>query len=99
MFIAVSAGVLAAVVALLYAAHRRGPLLPAGVVLFAGAAVAFGLSYVAIATDYRDADGYVDCWPDCTAIQDAVSFGFFLAPVVAIVACVALLLARLGRRR
>lgn len=31
---------------------------------------------VAIADDYRDADGYADCWPSCSVTQRAVAVGF-----------------------
>jgi hypothetical protein len=84
VFLAVSAGVLVVVAVLLYLAHRRGQLLAASLVLFVLAVAASGLAYAAVATDYRDADGFVDCWPSCTAIQEATGFGIFLAPAVAV---------------
>jgi hypothetical protein len=86
VFFAVIAGVLAAVGALLYWSHRRGRLLAVSLVLFVLATVASGLAYAAVETDYRDADGWVDCWPDCTPLQDATAFGLFLGPPVAVVA-------------
>jgi hypothetical protein len=49
---------------------------------FAGAVVAllgvWGASALAIETDYRDADGYMDCWPSCTAYHHAVGVAFWL---------------------
>jgi hypothetical protein len=35
----------------------------------------------AIRTDYRDADGCYDCWPDCTLLQSGVAVVDTLAPV------------------
>jgi hypothetical protein len=103
VFLLLSAGVLVALAALLYWAHRRGRLLAASLVVFTLAAVASGLAYAVFETGYRDADGTVDCWPDCTAVQDATGYGLFLAPVVAVLAAsfagVALVLGALNRRR
>jgi hypothetical protein len=99
LFLAVTAGVLVAVAALLYWSHRRGRLLAASLVLFASAAVAFGLAYAAVDTGYRDAGGSLDCYPYCTPLQDATAFGLFLAPAVAVVAAFASVLGVLDRRR
>ena len=99
LFLAVTAGVLVAVAGLLYWSLRKGRLLAASLVLFALAAVAFGLAYAAVDTGYRDADGSLDCYPYCTALQDATAFGLFLAPVVAVVAAFASVLGALVRRR
>lgn len=38
---------------------------------------AYVLSAVAIEADYRDADGYMDCWPSCTGLQELVRWGFW----------------------
>jgi hypothetical protein len=68
----------------LYVGWRRRRFLRA----FAAVAVAllglWGASLLAIETDYRDGDGFVDCWPGCTAYQDAVGFAF-LFPLAALV--------------
>ena len=37
----------------------------------------WGASLLAIGTDYRDADGHMDCWPRCTAYQEAVGVAFW----------------------
>ena len=66
------------VVAALYLAHRRGRLGSAAAVLLAISGVASSLVLAAIQTDYRDAGGFVDCWPDCTAFQDAVQVALLL---------------------
>jgi hypothetical protein len=31
--------------------------------------------------DWRDADGYVDCWPRCSAVQDGVAVALWWVPV------------------
>src|SRR3712207_7746883 len=43
-------------------AHHRHELLAASWLLLAFGAVAFLLAFLAIGTDYRDADGFFDCW-------------------------------------
>lgn len=49
------------------------------------------LNWVAIATDFQDADGHMDCWPYCSTWQDVVSLTFwyggllFVALVIAVV--------------
>jgi hypothetical protein len=35
------------------------------------------LDYVVIATDYKDADGFSDCWPACSTLQDLVALVFW----------------------
>ena len=35
--------------------------------------------------DVRDADGFMDCWPDCTVLQEAVEFAFIVSPVMLVV--------------
>jgi hypothetical protein len=37
----------------------------------------WGASLIAIETDYRDGDGFIDCWPSCTAYHDAVGVAFW----------------------
>jgi hypothetical protein len=67
--------------AALVLAWRRGRLGIAflAVTFFLGCA--WTLSKIAIDHDYRDADGYVDCWPSCTPLQNAVALGLFFAPI------------------
>lgn len=48
------------------------------VVLWAAALTLF-------ATDTRDADGFMDCWPGCTLLQETVGFAFFAGPVMLVV--------------
>ena len=96
---AAPAGVLLAIAILFVFAYRRGVLLAVAVAIFVLACVASGLAYWAAATDYRDADGFIDCWPNCTAIQDATGWGVYLAPIVGIVAGIAAVAALVIRRR
>jgi hypothetical protein len=52
--------------------------------------VAWAVAVVVVTADYRDADGFIDCWPRCTAVQDVVSTVLWASP--------ALLLILLGSR-
>jgi hypothetical protein len=45
-------------------------------------ACAWGLAKIAVEHDYRDADGYVDCWPSCSHVQDTVGVGILFTPIV-----------------
>jgi hypothetical protein len=41
--------------------------------------------YVLLYTaDYRDADGFADCWPRCTAWQKSVGWTLFGGPILAV---------------
>jgi len=56
---------------------------------------------VLVAIDYRDVDGFMDCWPRCTAWQDGVGFVVFAGPVMLVILLLGSLagwLARRGRR-
>jgi hypothetical protein len=97
MSYALPAAVLLLIGALFFLAHRRGVLLAVASAVFLGACLASGLAYWAAATDYQDADGFIDCWPSCTAIQDATGWGVVLAPIVVLVAGAAIALALITR--
>jgi hypothetical protein len=62
-------------------------------------AAAWALTEAAIRTDYRDADGYGDCWPHCTALQNGVGTMNALAPVASfgLIVATAALIALLNR--
>ena len=79
--------------------NRRGNLRAAALAILLLAVATGGLAFLAVATDYRDADGFGDCWPNCTTLQDAVGSALFLAPVVAIIAFILLLASSFARRR
>lgn len=54
-----------------------------------------GLDYAAFATDFREADGVLDCWPSCSPTQDAIRWSAFIgAPLLVVL--VAALLARIA---
>jgi len=40
------------------------------------------LTLIAVYTDWRDADGFVDCWPNCSVHQAASGAILLRAPVV-----------------
>jgi len=87
--------VVALLVAGLLFADRWGRLLPACAGILGSLAVGWVLAARAVAVDYRDADGFIDCWPSCTAFQKAVGATLFYGPVAAVLFLVvaALLLA------
>ena len=79
---------------------RRRRLLPATAGIIAALALGWGLAAQAVAVDYRDADGFVDCWPSCTAFQDGISATLFYGPVAAVLLLItAIILYGYGRRR
>ena len=83
-------------------------LRPGTLPLLIGAALvssAYVAANVMIATDYKDADGFVDCWPYCSGVQEAVKVAFWfgggLLVLIGVVSLVwaALAVARRGRDR
>lgn len=77
--------------------HPRFPWLVGGL----GAALLTAWVAVAmlVSTDYRDADGFFDCWPDCTPWQDAVLGVILGVPVMLAGLTLGALVARIARRR
>ena len=69
---------------LLCAAWRRGRLGLTFLALAPLVAAAWLLARAAVRADYRDADGYVDCWPSCTLLQDSVGLAIWYGPVLLI---------------
>lgn len=67
---------------LLFIAWRRGRLARTFVAVTGVLAVAWGVALAAIWTDYRDADGFVDCWPSCSHFRNAVASAFWYGPVM-----------------
>jgi hypothetical protein len=39
----------------------------------------------AVRSDYRDADGYIDCWPSCSALQDGVAMAIWWGPIAFVI--------------
>lgn len=48
-------------------------------------AVLWSATLAAVETDWRDADGFIDCWPHCSLYQDAVGAILIGTPVVLLV--------------
>lgn len=84
----------------LVVADRAGRLLLALVSLLTALAGGRVLAVLAVRADYRDADGFVDCWPYCSTFQDAVAAVLFFGPLAAVLllAFAALLVALRQRR-
>ena len=53
--------------------------------LAAAAFIAFLWMLVVVAqtTDWHDADGWIDCWPRCTPLQDAMPVVLYGGPLIA----------------
>lgn len=86
--------------ALLEVARRRHRLRTALVAIALAAGTLWIGAFVAIRTDYHDADGAIDCWPNCTPLQESVSVALFWVPaVIAALVIVGGLLSAVGRIR
>jgi hypothetical protein len=96
--------VLVGLASFLYVAWRRNRLAPAFIAVIVVLAVFWVLAYAAISTDYRDADGFIDCWPSCSRYQGAVAAAIWYGPVMLVVlgafaGVLATIKARRDRRR
>lgn len=79
--IAVAVALVAAVAAWLFRRSRLRLLLMTAVL----AAVGVWLGVIGIAlTEWRDLDGAVDCWPHCSAEQNAMKVAFLASPLAAL---------------
>jgi hypothetical protein len=83
----------------LFIASRRGHMLPASVAILLLLLAGWVLAKLAYDADYHDADGYVDCWPSCSALQQAVAAGLSIAPLVGLVVICATVAGYALRRR
>jgi len=99
MRVVVAAAFLALEVAVLVLAERRGRFALVAWSLAGVLAVVFAAALAALLTDFRDANGFIDCWPHCTAIQDATGLGLLLPPVLFLVLAGTALVVRLTRGR
>lgn len=72
-------GVIALATAAFAFAHLAKPRWSLPVFVLLGIVV--GLDAVAIATDYRDADGIFDCWPHCSGLQNFVRMSLPLGAI------------------
>jgi hypothetical protein len=74
--------------------HSRGWLRLRTLIAVGGLAALWLLAEVAIATDWHDADGFLDCYPSCSALHVAVGVLFWGAPAAALVLVSSAALAR-----
>lgn len=88
-----------AAVAALVLAHRRERLVAVAVAILVLLVAGWAFAFAAAATDYHDADGFIDCWPHCSVLQDAVGGSLFFGPVLALLVVVATMLIAFGTRR
>ena len=96
VIIAIPAIALVATTVLWRLRPRTLPLLIGAVVLSA----AYSVASVMIATDYEDADGFIDCSPYCSGVQDAVKVGFLLGgALLVLIAVVSLVWATVAALR
>ena len=72
----------AAMLALRLRVGRSMSFLLAAVAVLAGLCL---IAYVLIAAGFQDADGFVDCWPDCSLLQAAVGVVFWCGGLVLLV--------------
>ena len=84
---------------LLAAAWTRGRLGLASGVVFALALAAWVLDFAAITSDFRDADGFVDCGDFCTTTHRLTALGFVAPPLLISLSAGGLLVALLARGR
>lgn len=87
-------------VAALVAAARRERLLTTLAVLLTVLAASWAAAAIAVRADYRDADGFVDCWPYCSTFQDVIGGTLVYGPVamLALLVTAGVLLVRTRRR-
>ena len=100
LFALVSLTALTGGVLLLGWSRRRLGLV--SVVAFAAAVGFWVAAFAAVASGYRDADGFAGCGESCTGVHLAAGLGFVAPPLlIALAACgmIVALLARARRRR
>jgi hypothetical protein len=85
----VSVLVVAGVIAGLAVAAGHGHLLVASAATLTVMAGMWLLAVLAVRADYQDADGFIDCWPSCTAVHNAVGATLFYGPVAAVLVLIA----------
>ena len=80
-------------------AWTRGRLGVASAVVFVLAVVAWVLDFVALTTDFRDADGLLDCGRVCTPMHRLVALGFVAPPLLISIAAAGMAIALVARAR
>jgi uncharacterized membrane protein len=97
-FLLVLAAAVLSATGVLVAAHRRGRLLTAALAGIVVVAAVWGLNLLAVATGWRDMDGFVDC-RDCSAGQHVAGTVFYVGFAVGMVFLTAALAALLAARQ
>jgi hypothetical protein len=62
-------------------------------------ATAFATAAALIAHDYRDADGWTECWRNCSALQTSVGLAYFWGGMLLVALGLGALTAVVVRRR
>ena len=83
----------------LVAAWMRGRLGVAAIVLFVAALGAWAAAFAAIATEYRGANDFATCDPDCSTIHYFSAVAFIAPPLLISLAALAMLVTRGTRWR
>ncbi len=78
-------------------AWMRGRLGTAAIALFVVALGVWIAAFVAIATEYREANNFATCESDCTVVHYASAVAFLLPPLLIALAALAMLIARGSR--
>jgi hypothetical protein len=83
----------------LAAAWLRGRLGTAAIGLFVTALATWVLAFVAITTEFRDANSFATCNESCTTVHYAAAVAFIAPPLLIALAGLAMLVARGSRWR
>jgi len=80
-------------------AWTRGRLGIASVSVFALALAVWVVAFAAVASGFKDADGFVDCRDACTGVHLAAALGFIAPPLLVSVAAAGMIVVLFRRRR
>jgi hypothetical protein len=83
----------------LAAAWMRGRLGVAAIALFVTALVVWVVAFAAIASEFRDANGFATCEPDCSTVHYVSAVAFLAPPLLIALSALAMLVARGSRWR
>jgi hypothetical protein len=92
-------GVFALTCGALTLAWMRGRLGAAAIALFLVALAVWVVAFAVIVTEYREANNFATCDPDCSAIHFATAIAFLTPPLLIALAGLAMLVARGNRWR
>jgi|SRR5919201_422757 hypothetical protein len=91
--IAVWIGLAAAVISALIVGWRARHGMLISAVAFIAVTAVWVVAKIASDHDYHDADGWVDCWPSCTALQRAVGISLIGGAIFAAALAIAFVIA------